>query len=193
MSSTAQYKLSVIIVNYNVKYYVEQCLLSVQKALNGINAEVYDSIEVNENGSVTRRVKCGEVDLGALDWIYITDKYGNRFQAEFSGGKVEGKALCAKYKGTTAWTINNTNNDKAVGIEAGYISIRDTSYTDTVTFKSAMSGVMLVYELAEPEVTDISDLLPADTLISVEGGGTLTFENEYGYAVPSEVEYQVEV
>lgn len=41
MSSTAQYKLSVIIVNYNVKYYVEQCLLSVQKALNGINAEVF--------------------------------------------------------------------------------------------------------------------------------------------------------
>ena len=41
MSSKAQYKLSVIIVNYNVKYYVEQCLLSVQKALNGINAEVF--------------------------------------------------------------------------------------------------------------------------------------------------------
>ena len=49
------------------------------------------------------------------------------------------------------------------------------------------------YALSTHEVTDISDLLPADTLISVEGGGTLTFENEYGYAVPSEVEYQVEV
>ena len=49
------------------------------------------------------------------------------------------------------------------------------------------------YALSTPEVTDISDLLPADNLISVEGGGTLTFENEYGYAVPSEVEYQVEV
>lgn len=47
--------------------------------------------------------------------------------------------------------------------------------------------------LATPEVTDISDLLSADNLISVEGGGTMTFENEYGYAVPSEVEYQLEV
>ena len=49
------------------------------------------------------------------------------------------------------------------------------------------------YALSTPEVTDISDLITADNLITVEGGGTLTFENEYGYAVPSEVEYQVEV
>lgn len=41
--------------------------------------------------------------------------------------------------------------------------------------------------------SDISDILSADNLIEVEGGGTLTFKNEYEYAVPSEVEYQVEV
>ncbi|MFT3846077.1 MAG: glycosyltransferase family 2 protein [Lacibacter sp.] len=34
-------KLSVIIVNYNVKYFLEQCLLSVQKAAAGINTEVF--------------------------------------------------------------------------------------------------------------------------------------------------------
>jgi len=33
-------KLSVIIVNYNVRYYLEQCLISLQKALQGIDAEV---------------------------------------------------------------------------------------------------------------------------------------------------------
>ena len=33
-------KLSVIIVNYNVKHYAEQCLLSVRKALRGIEADV---------------------------------------------------------------------------------------------------------------------------------------------------------
>lgn len=38
-------------------------------------------------------------------------------------------------------------------------------------------------------VTDISDILPADNLIGVEGGGTLTFKNEYGYDVPSEVTF----
>ena len=32
--------LSVIIVNYNVKHFLEQCLKSVYKALNGIKAEI---------------------------------------------------------------------------------------------------------------------------------------------------------
>ena len=43
--------------------------------------------------------------------------------------------------------------------------------------------------LTTPEVIDISDILLADNLIKVEGNGSLTFKNEYGYAVPSEVTY----
>jgi len=34
-------QLSIIIVNYNVKYFVEQCLHSVAKAIKNINAEVF--------------------------------------------------------------------------------------------------------------------------------------------------------
>ena len=41
-------KLSVIIVNYNVKYFLEQCLYSVFKALTGIDGEVI----VVDNNSV---------------------------------------------------------------------------------------------------------------------------------------------
>lgn len=33
-------QLSVIILNYNVRYFLEQCVLSVQKALEGIDAEI---------------------------------------------------------------------------------------------------------------------------------------------------------
>ena len=33
-------KLSVIILNYNVRYFLEQCVLSVQKALEGIDGEI---------------------------------------------------------------------------------------------------------------------------------------------------------
>ncbi len=43
--------------------------------------------------------------------------------------------------------------------------------------------------LATTEVTDISDLITLDNLLSIQGNGTLTFENEYGFAVPSTVEY----
>lgn len=41
-------QLSVIIVNYNVRYFLEQCLCSVQKAITGIQAEV---IVVDNNSS----------------------------------------------------------------------------------------------------------------------------------------------
>ena len=41
-------QLSVIIVNYNVKYFIEQCLCSVQQAIKNINAEI---IVVDNNSS----------------------------------------------------------------------------------------------------------------------------------------------
>lgn len=45
-------KLTVIIVNYNVKYYTEQCLLSVEKARQGIDSEVYVVDNHSRDGSV---------------------------------------------------------------------------------------------------------------------------------------------
>jgi GT2 family glycosyltransferase len=41
-------KLTIVIVNYNVRYFLEQCLLSVDKAVVGIDAEIY----VVDNNSV---------------------------------------------------------------------------------------------------------------------------------------------
>ncbi len=42
---------------------------------------------------------------------------------------------------------------------------------------------------ATEEIIDISDLIPEDNYINVEGGGTVTMVNEYEYAVPSEITY----
>ena len=46
-------KLSVIIVNYNVKHFLEQCLQSVHKAIKNIDAEVF----VVDNNSVDQSVE----------------------------------------------------------------------------------------------------------------------------------------
>lgn len=43
--------LSVIIVNYNVRYFLEQCLLSVREALKGIEGEVIIVDNASEDGS----------------------------------------------------------------------------------------------------------------------------------------------
>ncbi|MCC6599927.1 MAG: glycosyltransferase, partial [Crocinitomicaceae bacterium] len=45
-------KLSVIIVNYNVQYFLEQCLTSVQKAIRTIGAEVFVVDNCSVDGSV---------------------------------------------------------------------------------------------------------------------------------------------
>jgi hypothetical protein len=43
--------------------------------------------------------------------------------------------------------------------------------------------------LAEPIETDITDLMTFDNHIAVEGGGTVNFNNEYGYDIPNEISY----
>ncbi len=44
-------KLSVIIVNYNVEFFLEQCLHSVEKAISGMEAEVFVVDNVSVDGS----------------------------------------------------------------------------------------------------------------------------------------------
>ena len=45
-------KLSVIIVNYNVKYHLEQCIRSVQKASEGLNADIWVVDNASSDGSM---------------------------------------------------------------------------------------------------------------------------------------------
>src|SRR6187399_3648902 len=45
-------KLSVIIVNYNVKHFLDQCLISVSKAVKGLDAEVIVVDNNSVDGSV---------------------------------------------------------------------------------------------------------------------------------------------
>ena len=45
-------KLSIIIVNYNVKYFLEQCLCSVRAAIAGMEAEVLVVDNHSADGSV---------------------------------------------------------------------------------------------------------------------------------------------
>ncbi|HLP50570.1 MAG TPA: glycosyltransferase [Chitinophagales bacterium] len=45
-------KLSIVIVNYNVRYFLEQCLVSVKRAIEGIEAEVFVVDNASADGSV---------------------------------------------------------------------------------------------------------------------------------------------
>jgi len=57
-------KLSIVIVNYNVRYFLEQCLHSLQKARNGLETEVFVIDNNSVDGSVRMvREKFPEVHL----------------------------------------------------------------------------------------------------------------------------------
>ncbi len=57
-------KLSIVIVNYNVKYFLEQCLISVGRAIKNIPAEVFVVDNASSDGSVEMlREKFGWVTL----------------------------------------------------------------------------------------------------------------------------------
>lgn len=65
-------KLSVVIVNYNVKYFLEQCLHSVRRSMKGIDGEVY----VVDNNSVDGSVKMLEEKFPEVILIANKDNHG---------------------------------------------------------------------------------------------------------------------
>ena len=152
----------------------------------GINESVYNYVDW-EKKQFVKRVGC--VDMGTLNWKYAANE--TMFWASVDGLSTGNKVMCAPYTSNLSWD-EFVSGDKCVKANYTYaanaINIRDSAYTDAASFKAAMSGVMLLYELTEPVITDISDLL-TDNSIPVESGGTLTFVNEYKYAVPNDITY----
>jgi hypothetical protein len=159
----------------------------------GINADCYNYIDF-EKKQFVKRVEY--VDLGSLSWInQTTGSGGVRFLGFTTKNPVPSLSkeipniVCIKYKAVS--TTDTWNDIEGITTRTNGIEVKDHSYTDAEIFKNAMAGVIAYYELADPIITDISDLLSADNFIGVEEGGTVTFKNEYEYNVPSEVTYQI--
>lgn len=150
----------------------------------------------------------GSVDLGTVNWVA-----GNSGKVSFQTSQVTGQKLtksysiapnfmCLKYSTKTQdelWGKPNVTGISANANTDGYIYVNDTAYTDATAFKQAMQGIILYYELANPIITDISNLISDDFLrnIEVEAGGSITFKNSngdsYRIPVPSEEEYVVKL
>lgn len=155
-----------------------------------------------------RYVQCvNSVDLGTLEWLYrpeqqrfyaIADSITGKFSESFG---IVPNIIVAKYDAVCFNDITTkTDNMKVSAVKTtnDYITIRNTAYTDATTFKQAMQGVMLYYELEPQIVTDISALIPDDFLrnLTVEAGGSVIFKNSndnYHIPVPSEEKYIVKL
>jgi len=65
-------KLSIIIVNYNVRYFLEQALLSVQQAIKNIDAEIF----VVDNNSADDSVEMVKERFPSVQLIANADNPG---------------------------------------------------------------------------------------------------------------------
>lgn len=121
--------------------------------LDASNNLYYDGDEYTSDGKVKR--KYGVVDLGTLEWYVSSGLFYaipvNLAPPSSYTARAEGFIFSNKYFADTQIAIDaNRMTDKTALRLAKHIYIKDTSYTDATAFKAAMSGVMLVYELATP-------------------------------------------
>ena len=127
----------------------------------------HDEIRYNKaSGKWEKVVRIGEVDLGTLTWYYYAD-YG--FYAPLTNEAMWHTAnflSALPYdKKVTPSSDELKQLDKVMMLGAPNIGdswakkvvIKDSAYTDTATFKAAMAGVILYYELAEPIITELDE------------------------------------
>ena len=152
--------------------------------------EAHDTIEVVEGDKVAgiqrynlvhvKRV--GTVDLGTLGWNY-NSKY-KRFGASFTNGGAAGggantkaNIICPIYSNETgnhAYSGPDGGYDKCISLYIATFYICDSSYTDATAFKTAMSGVIVNYELATPTRTTIAENLTFEEVsAAIEQGGSI--------------------
>lgn len=116
-------------------------------------------------------VKYGMVDMGALTWNY-SSAYAY-FYANVAGYKAQSDGIYTsiyRYGGVKSdagmATVPNCTIYRA---NTAQVKVKNTAYTDKNTFKAAMSGVQLVYELATPLVIQLDPAI----IYTAEGSNTV--------------------
>lgn len=123
------------------------------------------------------------VDMGSLTWEANPDNFRTIELYKKPGFK---NMICSIYKTVDATEM--ASSDKCIrGSEVNNgVIVKDTSYSDAASFKTAMSGVQLCYELATP--TELT-LTPAELMMLkgynyITGDGVITIT---AYAINEEV------
>ena len=145
-----------------------------------ITTEVLRSAGSVQDSAVSKKV--GSVDLGTLN--YTLDDY-RVYTSDLANviKKEQGllNIVCAKFTPTSS-LANLTNTNALLFVSSGgNVSFSNMGYNAT-TFKTAMSGVILNYELATP--TEQTATLPTD--IEIEKGGSLEVVYDNGNTTPAD-------
>lgn len=111
------------------------------------------------------------LDLGEPSWSYSTWGAGPVFSVYLPLAKEQptagekGDIKCTIYKNITSSEMYNDNPKYSICLNRSNVRISNPDYTDRETFKTAMAGQKLVYELATPITIDLPDGEPITTAI----------------------------
>lgn len=136
--------------------------------LDANNNLIFDGDIYYPNGDVIR--KYGVVDLGTLTWYRDNVTEGTvtgRFLSNgISANNVIRSINSVMSNGFTPIMGQSSMKDKCYRMDgSNNIVITDTAYTDAATFKTAMNGVYLIYELATPTKETVEGYSNPHTLI----------------------------
>ena len=119
-----------------------------------------DSLEITNTDYVFTK-NIGSVDLGTLEWLYGAGNNANVFYttsnigAQSVSSNEKANCLCSKYQ-TYIYNALSSNLNIGIAIDTnGKPRVYDSAYNNATTFKTAMSGVMLEYQLATPQTITI--------------------------------------
>lgn len=144
-------------------------LRGIPKLVDGKLA--FDGDVYKPDGSVERRY--GIVDLGSLNWSYMEGTDGNYFRAVVSAKNFKAQSInliCREYyEPVVGSQVSNKNKRIGINVSGTYLYVRDDDYLDGISFKAAMSGVYLVYELTAPKATEEAEPYQSPQIIDPYG------------------------
>lgn len=124
----------------------------------------FDGDKYNADGTVERRY--GIVDLGTLSWE-LHGSFANTFYTNNFGTIARGAdIICSKYPSGVPYNNYQNMSDKTVysSVSTNRIAVKDTAYSTAAAFKTAMSGVYLVYETETPTTETATPYTSIQTL-----------------------------
>lgn len=163
----------------------------------GVNDTCYNYIDYEAKKFIQKvaRVK-------AKDLTFNTTSVSNMFSASDLNSVIKivannetANLLCNVLTTTTANSVYGKSTTNIIGVVNNggiWIYVNDNITTVQELYNYFTDNDYIYYELATPIETDISSYID-DGYIEVEGNGSLTFDNTYEQAVPSEITYLVEV
>ena len=193
----ADFSISVPIPN-GAKYFRACVGSSINLWYLGINGNTYNILfpPYPENMPYFEGLLSGThnfVDLGSLNWTYDSTRkyfestsYLDNAKKPTSTTVITNWLITTKYTATSPTIIYNNaqaNDKKCAIFSSGKFCVSDQDYTDATTFKNAMQGVYLIYELAEPVTPTITPEQYQTLLTAFAGvyyGGHFT-QDKYGH------------